>query len=364
MLMLPRKMPEKAYAELVGWFQQRQVLQHFLVKRCLPVLPKDPDVALLVGDLTEPCKTFAPYLPVATLQDTIRGVVAKWVTTRRGRWDDLRKTCAMRVPKDALISLLERNDCVDDKLAVARAIEGDSVVLSRSGKVRRSGRHELYVRLPRTGCAGTCPPPVPPTAVIGIDEGVRTMLTMYSTGGEIIEWGSKADLHVMESAALQAAGIQSAYTQAGVSHKRRHRCKKARLRLFEKNRNRRKDLHGKVNKYLCENAAVVISGQLSPTIALTDRTRKLGKTVVKQWLSWSHFEWRKRLADKQELYDHLVYIMDEEPWTTRTCCRCGTVRQLHSVARHYFFETMLHSDGSNRTSEGRLPPNRRRMPLT
>lgn len=334
---LPKHLPFHIHEGLQHCFETAARAQAFTTQ-FLPFLDMEfEDESLLQAINMHPdfklAVTPGYEVPDSVVTTSVADALSQWRSKNRVRRGCSKKSTTIKMRRSDLVNLL-RKAARSPALAAVTTILGsgddeDLVSLTRTAASsgNRQPLHRFYVRVPRERtCDGCCPPPSAPTDVVSIDEGVRTMLTMCFASGKVIEWGQKRDLHTMETAALQGDAIQSAYTQPSVPHHRRHAMKQARLRLFAKNRNRRRDLHSKSTKFLAENAAVVISGELSPTIQRTKRTRTLGKATVKQWLSWSHFEWRRTLTHRQDLYHHLTYIKDDEPWTTRTCSCCGTVR--------------------------------------
>jgi hypothetical protein len=242
----------------------------------------------------------ADPLPPEIVEFTCRRLVKDFLKNRKLNPSKCKK---LTIPTNHLVSLFQRWKFQPKRDILDKLKDTHVLTLSRNlpGK---NGRCRFAIGFQRyPNCHGNCPKPVPPTEVTSIDEGVRSMISTYGTLGSNLSWGcSRADFPVQENSALQGSAIQSAYSQKGISHRRRHRMKKARLRLFQKTRNRRRDLHCRMVKYLCETSSVVLTGQLSPRVQLTRKTRTLGKKTVKQWLGWSHYEFRKRLTDKAELY--------------------------------------------------------------
>lgn len=325
MHMLPKRLPAKVVTTLQEWFSASQRVQQSVEASYREYVGAKGE-AEMQGLYEEWCASFKAQ----TLKEANPFFAANMgdaLSQLREKRHIRCKGTTIRVPRQALLALLASSQSLENVRGIVEDLPaGSMVVLSRTRRNRSPRR--FYIR--EQTCQGKCERPKPSNDVVGIDEGVRTGWTMVFASGKVVEWGGRRDLHVMERAALQANGIQSAYMQDGITHRRRSRMKKALLRLRLKNRNRRRDLHCKIVRFITENAAAAISGQLSPNILKTKGTHSLSTETVKQWLCWSHPRWRQRLTHQQEVHDHLLYIQDSEAWTTRTCSGCGTVRERFS----------------------------------
>ena len=53
--------------------------------------------------------------------------------------------------------------------------------------------------------------------------------------------------------------------------------------------------------------------------------RKLHKKTARAMLTWSHYRFRQRLLSKSREYPWCNVIVTEEPYTSKTCGKCGTI---------------------------------------
>jgi hypothetical protein len=193
----------------------------------------------------------------------------------------------------------------------------------RSGKKKRFAWH---LQIPMPACTGVCKEK-PPNAVRACDAGARTMNTFYDPAGVVLEFGDKRTERKRVQLAVQANDLQSRIMWKGLSHRRRARMKKARRRLFEKARDRRRNFQYNQIKYLMETSSVILLPAFETKDMLNKNTSILSKLTRKQLVNWSHYQFRTKMLHKVRFYAHATVIGDcDEPWTTLTCCGCGNLR--------------------------------------
>jgi len=166
---------------------------------------------------------------------------------------------------------------------------------------------------------------------IALDPGVRTFMTGYSPDGHTIEIGTNASQHVYgindEISEIQA--LQDSHT---ISHRTRRNLVRRLRRLRERGKHQIDDLHKKTAKYLCENyQAVILPPFKSGAMRQRTKKRKIGKKIVRGMLTLSHCRFRERLVQKSEQYTGCRVILSAEPYTSKTCTRCGYLNNVGSA---------------------------------
>src|SRR5690606_32927840 len=107
--------------------------------------------------------------------------------------------------------------------------------------------------------------------------------------------------------------------------KRYERLNKAKLRCFEKVKNRVRQAHYQWINWLVNNYDVILLPKLET--ARLVKSKSLSRTTKRQMLAWSHSMFIQRLADKiacfQSRYKRLQVIHCSEHSTSKTCGKCG-----------------------------------------
>lgn len=159
--------------------------------------------------------------------------------------------------------------------------------------------------------------------VAALDPGNRTFQTVYSTN-EIVEWG-KGDQGRLVRLCHHLDQLHSRIDKAS-THRRRYRLRRASRRASQRIRNVVDELHKKCAKWLCENYRVILIPKFESSKMVLRAARKINKKSVRMMLTWSHYRFRQRLINKAREYPWCKVITCLEPYTTRTCGRCGFVR--------------------------------------
>lgn len=160
--------------------------------------------------------------------------------------------------------------------------------------------------------------------IISLDPGVRTFLTGYSPDGEVIKIGDN-DIKKIRNYSLKTDQFISMISK--MDKKRKRRCRKAKLKRFEKVRNMIKDCHRKVTKYLIDNYNYIILPPFKTQEMSKKGSRKINDKTVRNMLTWSHYKMRIMLINKSEEYKNKHILCPTEEYTSKTCSNCGNIKQ-------------------------------------
>jgi putative transposase len=229
-----------------------------------------------------------------------------------------------------------------DKLASAEPLPATLDYDSRL-TVDRQGRWTLCMPLlpiQRSQIANEAKEP----RIIALDPGCRKFMTGYDPEGAIYEWGSHDDKRLLlmcasadrlmrkaRSATLEPWRVPQSepVTVSRAKSKlraRRHHLRRAALRAFDKIRNRVKDLHHKLSKWLCANYETVLLPKFE-TKGMTERgrngKRRLRSKTARSMYTWSHYSFRQRLQHKASEFVGCQVVLVTEEYTSKTCGCCG-----------------------------------------
>jgi putative transposase len=194
--------------------------------------------------------------------------------------------------------------------------------------VDRTGRWYLcFQDVPRV----RTPLPREDKRVIALDPGCRKFITGFDPQGAIYEWGSHDDKKLLELCKT-ADRIQRklrASKAKGSKDKRllfrRNKIRRAFLRVHDKVRNRVKDMHCKLAKWLCASYDTIVLPTFE-TRGMTERRpngkRRLRSKTARGMYTWSHYLFRQRLLLKAAEFSCQVELCTEE-FTSKTCGQCG-----------------------------------------
>lgn len=164
----------------------------------------------------------------------------------------------------------------------------------------------------------------PKNKLIALDPGVRTFQTGFTDDSEIMEFG-KRDINLIMSYCRHLDKLQSRWMQPDIGHKKRYRLKKAAKRIRTRIQNLVRDCHHKVAKYLCENFTTILLPLFETRHMVSRIKRRIGSKTVRAMLTWSHFQFRRRLIDKSREYPWCRVIIVDEAFTSKTCTHCGFI---------------------------------------
>jgi putative transposase len=157
---------------------------------------------------------------------------------------------------------------------------------------------------------------------VSLDPGERTFQTTYDTSGLVTEWGIEDRQQLFRLCRITDK-IQSSWSKKKGS--KRRSTKKAWYRSLDKIKNKVKEVHCKMAKWLCENYKVILIPKFESS-QMTKRTaRKLNSKTARSLLTWSHYKFREMLITKAELYPWVKVVVCDEAFTSKTCGQCGHI---------------------------------------
>jgi putative transposase len=117
--------------------------------------------------------------------------------------------------------------------------------------------------------------------------------------------------------------LQSAWKKKkGVKRKR---TKTLWLRMIHKVKNKIKEIHRKLALWLCTNYKVILIPRFEVSNMVKRGARKINSMTSRNMLTWSHYGFRQLLKNKAELHPWVHVIETEEPYTSKTCGKCGVI---------------------------------------
>jgi putative transposase len=158
--------------------------------------------------------------------------------------------------------------------------------------------------------------------VVSLDPGVRTFQTTYDDSGVSSEWG-KGDMRVLYGMCRLADKLQGSMSKKKGSKKRG--AKREWWGALDKIKNKVKEIHHKLAKWLCESYAVVLIPKFESSNMVTRGKRRIGSITSRNMLTWSHYTFRELLKTKAELYDGVRVVECSEAYTSKTCGQCGEI---------------------------------------
>lgn len=177
------------------------------------------------------------------------------------------------------------------------------------------------------GCENQAPSTV---RVAGIDPGVRTFATVYSSNNEVTEWGA-GDVGRIRRLCAAYDSLQSRWGQKGVTHAKRRRMKRAGLRIQERVRACVSELHRKLALYLCRHHDVILlprfetQDMVAQTRHRGGKPRAIGGKTARAMCTWSHYRFQQHLLHKARQFPGCRVVLVSEAFTSKTCGACGTL---------------------------------------
>lgn len=146
---------------------------------------------------------------------------------------------------------------------------------------------------------------------VALDPGCRTFQTMYSPyQGHSFKYGDK-DANRL---------FRLLKTLDGLPDKKRKQREKLRLRV----KHLVDEVHWKTVRFLLDNYDNILIPVFEVQSMIRKVDRKIRKKVVRQMLSWRHYEFRQRLMFKAKQENKNVFVVGEE-YTTKTCTQCFAI---------------------------------------
>jgi IS605 OrfB family transposase len=169
--------------------------------------------------------------------------------------------------------------------------------------------------------------------ICALDPGVRTFQTVYGTDGLIAQVGTSFE--TIEKDLLKADNLISKHSKSPTQEKKKYtkqekkkykqkkkKYKKRYLRIFEKVRNRIRDLHHKVASWLCRTYRVILLPKFE-TASMVSK-HQLSHKTCRSMLTWSHYAFQTRLKHHAQHHGVKLRIVNEA-YTSKTCGCCGKV---------------------------------------
>lgn len=169
-------------------------------------------------------------------------------------------------------------------------------------------------------------------SIVSLDPGVRTFQTTYDASGLTTEWG-KGDMSHIFLLCRKADKAQQTWTAKKGS--KRRGAKRAWLRILDTVKNKVKEIHRKMAKWLCENYKVILIPRFETSKMVRRANRKISSVTARNMLTWSHYRFRELLKAKAELYPWVSVIECEEPYTSKTCGCCGEINHTLGGAKTF-----------------------------
>jgi putative transposase len=159
--------------------------------------------------------------------------------------------------------------------------------------------------------------------IISLDPGVRTFQTGYSPDGSVFQFGD-GDIKNIRNYMLKTDKFQSILS--GIKGRKRHRYRKAFLKRLRNVKNRIKDCHRKVVKYLVDNFDIIIVPIFHSKDMCNRDRRRINSVTVRNMMGWSHYKFRMMLISKVLEYSKKRVLFPSEEYTSKTCTRCGVIK--------------------------------------
>ncbi|CCE91598.1 uncharacterized protein TDEL_0D00140 [Torulaspora delbrueckii] len=155
---------------------------------------------------------------------------------------------------------------------------------------------------------------------IFIDPGIRTFLTGYNSGQNVVEIGKNAFVRI-EKLKHRRHKLQSKLDKLR-THKKRQNHRKALHRLDEKISRIVSDMHKKSALFLCKSYENIFMPKLNfhQCTRLNQKSRSSMTTIA-------HCSFNDRLVMKAEQLRVTSAIVVEEDYTSKTCSKCGNIKQ-------------------------------------
>ena len=164
-------------------------------------------------------------------------------------------------------------------------------------------------------------------STVAIDPGVRSPFVMYDADGLVVDVGA-GDMATKVFPFKYAADRLQARLTKGAEGKRyktkRWRRRKAMLRTNRHIRGLVDELHHHVIQWLVDTYKVI----LIPKFGVARMVQgPLNQTTKQHMLTWRHAVFRRRLKEKAALVPGCTVIECIEPYTSKTCGKCGHLHQ-------------------------------------
>jgi len=190
----------------------------------------------------------------------------------------------------------------------------DHLLLKHRKPSAKQGENQALSNTSNCGCK----------RVVSMDPGVRIFQTCYDHRGAVYNW-AQGDYQRINRLCYHYDQLQSRWSQKDVKHKQRYAMKKAGMRLQFKIRNLVDELHKKLCLWLCENYQVILLPEFRTSDMVNRSKRTINGRTARAMATLAHYRFRQRLLHKSREYTDCKVIIVDEPYTSKTCGRCGTI---------------------------------------
>jgi putative transposase len=258
------------------------------------------------------------------------------LNTELGKGTKFRLSYKSREDRSSSIQVLKKHwknghYCKTSLPGKLRTTEGDVLMLEKDSKLVKT-RYNTYSLCVVYESEDPITTKLPSNSV-ALDPGVRTFMTGYDPSGNIVEIG-KGDSNALFKMCRGVDKVMSRVATA-TNHKSRYQRKRAGARMRQQIKNRIKDLHRKAAKYLCETYKTIFLPVFGPSQMVRKRNRKIRSKTVRQMLTFSHYQFRQHLLHKAKDYNGCRVVLVDEAYTSKTCSRCGHIKQKLGGAKVY-----------------------------
>jgi putative transposase len=162
-------------------------------------------------------------------------------------------------------------------------------------------------------------------------------MTGYDTDGFILEF-RKGDMNTIFKHLYRADKLQSVMEKkkntGEKNHKQRQSMRKRIRRTIAKVKDKIRDAHHKISKYLCENYDSVLLPTFGTSGMIKSSERKIRSKTVRQMCTWSHYKFKNILNAKSKRYGSFIAPCDED-YTSKTCSSCGNINHKLTGEKEY-----------------------------
>lgn len=163
----------------------------------------------------------------------------------------------------------------------------------------------------------------------GIDIGVRTFLTTYSTNASY-EIGINTN-KIIDKINKRLDNIKQSKDTNMISQEK---YKKLSYKYHDKLDNMIKDMHNKTANFLLSNYKTIIIGKVSTKKMVSNLTGNLHDIVKRRLLALSHYKFRMKLHSMSNKFGSTI-IETDEYLTSKCCCNCKNIKDNLGGAKIY-----------------------------
>ena len=164
-----------------------------------------------------------------------------------------------------------------------------------------------------------------PFDFVALDSGTRTFQTIYSPNGICGKIGDEFANKYLMKTAERIDQLNSIAANADNCKTKLHIRKRQAL-LRTKIKNQVADLHWQTINFLCNNFKTIVVTPFKVSEMVNSTTRNINDRAVRQMLALSHYAFKERLYSRAARNGNQI-ILTSEAYTTKTCGRCGNVKQ-------------------------------------